>query len=61
MENIVRFRLNVTEGLSRLRRSPCWEMDGTRRIDPGSSNAEGHHALNVEIEVRTLVPELEGG
>jgi hypothetical protein len=26
--------------------------------DPGSSKAEGHHALNVEIEVRALVPEL---
>jgi hypothetical protein len=27
---------------------------------PGSSKAEGHHALNVEIEVRVLVPELRG-
>jgi hypothetical protein len=25
--------------------------------DPGSSKAEGRHALNVEIEVRALVPE----
>ena len=42
------------------------EMDGEAHgprhsRSPGSSNRAGHHALNVEIEVRPLVPELVRG
>jgi hypothetical protein len=50
------------------RRSPAASishrvMDGEARSDasrrvPGSSNRGGHHALNVEIEVRVLDPDL---
>ena len=33
------------------------EVTPSTSIGPGSSKAGGHHALNVEIEVRVLVPE----
>jgi hypothetical protein len=46
LENSVRLWPDVTEKVTH---------------DPGSSKTEGRHALNVEIEVRVLVPELEGG
>ena len=30
------------------------------KVAPGSSNRRGHRALNAEVEVQVLVPELMG-
>jgi hypothetical protein len=68
MDNIVRrtagrdmkTRQSPATGARLLRRSPVRGMDGEalHPFAPGSSNQAGRHALNVEIEVRSLAPDL---